>query len=183
MKTLVAQSCPTLCNPMDYNLPGFSICGIFQARVLEWVAISFSRGIFPTRKSNSGLPHCSQTLYPLSHQGSPKKVKVKALVDQSHPTLCSHMDCSLPGSSVHGILQARILKWVPYSRRSSQPRDWTQVSCIAGRFFTSWPTRETPRSSSDGNACHFSPRYEAVRFGIFPTEFAPGSTQFCLNLP
>ena len=54
------------------------------------------------------------------------------------------MDSSLPGSSVHGILQARILEWVAisFSRRSSQPKDWTQVSCIAGRFFTNWATRE-----------------------------------------
>ena len=54
------------------------------------------------------------------------------------------MDCSLPGSSVHEIHQARILEWVavPSSRVSSQPRDWTQVSCIAGRFITIWATRE-----------------------------------------
>ena len=54
------------------------------------------------------------------------------------------MDCNLPGSSVHGILQARILEWVavPFSGGSSQPRDRTQVSCIAGRFFTIWATRE-----------------------------------------
>ena len=45
----VAQLCPTLCDPMDCSLPGSSIHGIVQARVLEWVAISFSRGIFPTR--------------------------------------------------------------------------------------------------------------------------------------
>ena len=59
--------------------------------------------------------------------------------------LFNTMDCSLPGSSVHGILQARILAWVvaPFSRGSSQPRDWTQVSCIAGRFFTIWATRES----------------------------------------
>ena len=46
--------------------------------------------------------------------------------------------------TANGILQARILEWVafPFSRGSSQPRDWTQVSCIAGRFFTSWGTRE-----------------------------------------
>ena len=46
--------------------------------------------------------------------------------------------------AAHGILQARILEWVafPFSRGSSQPRDWTQVSCIVGRFFTSWATRE-----------------------------------------
>ena len=53
-------------------------------------------------------------------------------------------DYSLPGSSVHGILQARILEWVavPFPRGSFQLRDWTQVSCLAGRFFTIWPTRE-----------------------------------------
>ena len=53
------------------------------------------------------------------------------------------MDCSPPGSSVHGILQARILEWVAisFSRGSSQPRDQTRVSCTAGRFFTDWATR------------------------------------------
>ena len=63
------------------------------------------------------------------------------LVAQSRPTLCDPMGCSPPSSSVHGILQARILEWVaiPFSRGSPQPRDRTQVSCIAGRFFTSKP--------------------------------------------
>ena len=52
------------------------------------------------------------------------------------------MDCSPPGSSVHGILQAGILEWVaiPFSKGSSQPRDWTQVFCVVGRFFTNWVT-------------------------------------------
>ena len=60
------------------------------------------------------------------------------LVAQSCLTLCDPMDCSLPGSSVRGILQARILQWVaiPSSRASSQPRDRTQFSLIAGGFFT-----------------------------------------------
>ena len=59
-------------------------------------------------------------------------------VTQSCPTLCDPMDCSLPGSSVHGIFQARVLEWVviSFSRGSSQPRDQTQVSCTAGRRFT-----------------------------------------------
>ena len=59
-------------------------------------------------------------------------------------TLCDPMDCSLPGSSIHGIFQARILQWVAisFSKRSSQPRDWTQVSRIVGRRFTVWATRE-----------------------------------------
>ena len=57
------------------------------------------------------------------------------------------MDCSPPGSSVHEIFQARILEWVAisFSRGSSQPRDRNQVSCIAGRFFTDWATREALR--------------------------------------
>ena len=55
------------------------------------------------------------------------------------------MDCSPLGSSIHEILQARILEWIaiPFSRGSSQLRDQTQVSFIAGRFFTIWATRET----------------------------------------
>ena len=67
---------------------------------------------------------------------------------QSCLTLCDSMDCSPPGSSVHGIFQARILEWVatPFSQGSSWPRDWTHVSCvscIAGRFFTHWATNPT----------------------------------------
>ena len=67
-------------------------------------------------------------------------------VAQLCPTLCDPMDCSLPGSSVYGIFQARILEWVAisFSRRSSPPRDWTQVSCIVDRRFTIWATREVP---------------------------------------
>ena len=59
------------------------------------------------------------------------------LVAQSLLILCDPMDCSWPGSSVHGILQARILEWVAisFSRRTSQPRNWTWVSGIAGRVF------------------------------------------------
>ena len=59
-------------------------------------------------------------------------------------TLCDPVDYSLPGSSVHGILQVRILKWVaiPFSRRSSQPKVQTPVSQVAGRFFSVWATRE-----------------------------------------
>ena len=83
-----------------------------------------------------------------------KMRKSESEVAQSCPTLCDPVDCSPPGSSVHGILQARILEWVAisfsilewvaisFSRGSSRPRDWTRVSCIAGRRFTLWATRE-----------------------------------------
>ena len=68
----------------------------------------------------------------------------KVIVTQLCPTLYDSMDCSLLGSSVHEILQVRILVWVamPYSRGSSWPRDWTLVSCIAGRFFIVRATTE-----------------------------------------
>ena len=76
---------------------------------------------------------CLSSLFP--------KVKVK--VSQLYLTLCNPMDCM-----VHRIFQARILKWVAFSfsRGSYQPRDWTQVSCIADRFLTSWVEREALRS-------------------------------------
>ena len=66
-----------------------------------------------------------------------KEEKVK--VAQSYPTLCDLMDCS-----VHGILQTRLMEWVafPFSRGSSQPWNRTQISCIAGKVFTSWATKE-----------------------------------------
>ena len=65
-------------------------------------------------------------------------------VTQSCLTLCRHVDCSPPSSSVHGILQARTLEWIAisFSRGSSPPRDWTQVSHTAGRRFNLCTTRE-----------------------------------------
>ena len=232
---------------MDCNPPGFSVYGILQARILEWVAIPFSRGSsWPREMTLAGR------LYHLSHQESPEdKIQIQLNADwvgvragdklaeltllvpellRGHPnsvthqgtisplllggewpghyldvrkemvtagcdlfmvgrawwstwspkqvprkgklchwrnmdrgglhwekrlterqipyciascsksclTLCNPMDCSQPASSVHGILQARIPEWfaIPFSRKSFQPRDQTQVSCIAGRFLT-----------------------------------------------
>ena len=63
MKVKVAPSCPTLCDPMDYT-----VHGIPQARILEWVAIPFSGRIFPTQGSNPGLSHCRRIVYQLSHK-------------------------------------------------------------------------------------------------------------------
>ena len=70
------------------------------------------------------------------------RVKSESEVTQSCPTLSDPMDCSLPGSSIHEISQARILEWGAISfSRSSWPRDWTQISCLVGRRFTVWATR------------------------------------------
>ena len=72
------------------------------------------------------------------------EIEKKSEVAQLCLTLCNPMDCSIPGSSVHGIFQARVLEWVAisFSRESSQPRDRTWVAHIAGRHFTIWATRD-----------------------------------------
>ena len=72
---------PTLCDPVDGSPPDSSVPGILQARILEWVAISFSSAFMHAKSLQSCL------------------------------TLCDPMDCSLPGSSIHGIFQARVLEW------------------------------------------------------------------------
>ena len=71
---------------------------------------------------------------------------------------CVFMDCSPPGSSAHGIFQTRILEWVvlSFSKGSSQSRDPTEVSCIAGRFFTIWATREAPKHRFIEEPCIFA---------------------------
>ena len=77
-----------------------------------------------------------------------RKWKLKVLVLNHVKLFANTMDCSLPASSIHGILQARILEWVaiPFSRGSFWPRDQTQVPCIAGKFFTIWATREAHKA-------------------------------------
>ena len=94
-------------------------------------------GILTLRTSSHG-----KFLWPLSLKFKAVESEKKVLVLQTCPTLCDPMDCNPPGSSVHGILQARILEWVaiPFSRGSSRPGDRTWVSCIAGRFFTITPS-------------------------------------------
>ena len=85
-------------------------------------------------------------------------LKVKVLVLQSCPGLCDPMNCSPTGSSVHGILQARILECVAisFSSRSPWPRDWTQVSCTAGRFFTIWTITEKSPTNNFINCIHIT---------------------------
>ena len=85
----------------------------------------------------------------------------------SHVQLCDPMGCSPPGSSIHEILQARILEWVtmPSSRGSSQPRDQTQVSCIAGRFFT---------TGLPGKTSHFHAMCLVMSESLQPPELPPG---------
>ena len=101
--------------------------------------------------SNSLWPHGLYTPWNSPGQNllvNWEKWKVKVLAAQLCLTLCDPVNCSLPGSSVHGILQVRVVEWVtiPFSTGSSQGllncRDWIQVSQIAGGFFTIWATRK-----------------------------------------
>ena len=186
-----------------------SVHGILQARILEWVSMSFSRGssqprnqtrvshiagrrfiLWATREAHKFLLHLFKKkkngsiliikslkwrdillfIYLLNPFLSPKTSSPTLCVyvsgAKSSQSLCDPTDCSPPGFSVHGIVQARILEWIafPFSRESSQPRDWTWVSCIAGRFFTIWATWEAsligqlPYRWPSLSANHVSPR-------------------------
>ena len=103
----------------------------------------------------------------IGHNPCESEKKAKVLVTQSYLTLCDPMDCSPLDSFVHGILQARILERVAisFSRVSSWPRNWTEVSCIAGKFFTIWATwgalSEPPGKPS--NLIH--PYYKSIERG------------------
>ena len=114
--------------------------GILQARILEWVVIpSWSGLIFPTQGSNPLQANSSPSELP----GKDSQIKWLLFFKKWEQNLSEPMDCSLPGSSIHGILQARILEWVAISlsRGSSQPRDQTLVFRTSGRFFTIWATK------------------------------------------
>ena len=80
------------------------------------------------------------------------KVKSDSEVAQSGLTLCNAVDCSPPGSSLHGILQARILEWgaIAFSRGSSWTSDWSRVTHISGRCFNLWARREAHEGSPRG---------------------------------
>ena len=127
--------------------------------VVQWSRLCFhcrGRGFDP--RSGTKIPHsvwCDQEVFSfLMDLYIQKKwnstytsylTEIQFKMDLKYkPTLCDPVDCSLPGSSIYGILQARVLEWVAIScyRGFSQLRDRTLVSCIAGRHFTLWATRE-----------------------------------------
>ena len=92
----VAQLCPTLCDPMDCSLPGSSVHGTFQARVLGVDCHFLLQGIFPTQGLNPGLPHCRQTLHRLSHQGSPGEMKSTAEAQEDACTRRAEVKLMVP---------------------------------------------------------------------------------------
>ena len=140
------ESCPTLRNTRDYSLPVSSVHGILQARTLEGVAMPSSRG--PSQPTDHICVSCDSCIAgsflatePVGKLYMQSEAKWKSL---------SHAQLFVTPWTVYGIPQARIMEWVafPFSRGFSQPRDQTQVSHIAGEFFTSWATREAQEHGS-----------------------------------
>ena len=163
MKTLIWKD---TCTPM-FRAALFSVAKIRkQLKWLwtgEWIKMwhmhiyihtcthtyTYTMDCYSAIKKNEFLPFVPMCIDPknttLSKISQTEKDKWKwSEVTQSCPTPCDPMDCSLPGSSLHGILQTRVLVWVAisFSGGSSQPRDRTRVSCIPGRCFNLWATRE-----------------------------------------
>ena len=127
--TVLAPSCRTSQMPLKFPLPAFTS----KMQIISFVF---------------------QSLYnscEIKNEVTLKRVPMKMLVAQSCPTLYNPMEHNPPGSSVHGILQAEVLRWVamPFSRGSSWSKDRTQVSCTEGGFFTTWATREAKRAPRD----------------------------------
>ena len=149
--------------------------------------------ILSTRRLNQKLT-CPVLLPPAAWKWSESEVA------PSCPTLCNPMDCSLPGSSIHGIFQSRVLEWVAtsFSRRSSRPRNWTRVSRIVGRRFTIWATSEVHQqlrhfhfalgptvyaaSPAANSMLDFHSRTRAG-FGNFPSKDHPGPGSLPLGKP
>ena len=137
VKVLVAQLYPNLRNNMGCSSPpGSSVHGILQARMLEWIAISFSRRI---SRDWTWVSCIAGRFFTTEPQGKPLKFIWKWKVLSRLLTLCDPMD-----DTVHEILQTRTLEWVafPFSRGSSQPRDQTQVSALQADSLPAEPPGE-----------------------------------------
>ena len=194
----VSCSCTCVCSVVSDSLqphglqstkllypPGATVHGISQARILEWVGISYSSSTewinsnFAGEKLLKGLlnwitnvsntythsvfckkssPLWMTLIICLCEKNRVHSQKIESEVAQSCPTLCDPMYCSLPGSSIHGIFQARILDCVAisFSRGSSWPRDQIRVSHTADRLFTIWAIRKTHTVPSQFKYCRTS---------------------------
>ena len=120
----------------------FLVC--FLASAYKWCHLSFLVWLFSLSIIILKVHPCCSHSRVSSFFNNTSLTESESEVAQSYPTLCGPMDYSLPGFSIRGIFQARVLEWVAisFSRGSSRPGDRTQVSRIAGRHFILWATRE-----------------------------------------
>ena len=168
MRWSVFPKDPPICWPKSINLlrtllgpsvtkgPGFTICFVV---VFQLCLASLSSDNVPFKKVYKSWFYIfsvftdaltSRGLFSLGQNAPLNAKESESEVAQPCPTLPDPMDYILPGSSVHGIFQARVLEWVAisFSRGSSWRRDWTWVSRTAGRCFTLWATREATKINS-----------------------------------
>ena len=118
---------------MDCSLPGSSVHGISQARIVEWVAIAFSRGSSWPRDRTwvSWIVGRRFTIW-ATREVKSNQSESESEVAQSCLTLCDPVDCSPPGSSIHGILQAWILEWVALIKGACKRGELSQAREIRG---------------------------------------------------
>ena len=127
MEVWVAQSCQTLCNPMDCSPPGSSVHGILQERILECVVIPFSRGwIFLTQGLNLGLLHCRQILYHLSHINRyfTKDLQMVNKHMKRHSTL------SLLGSYIKNPITIHLSEWPKHKSHAKYWGRYEETRCL-----------------------------------------------------
>ena len=150
------SSQPCYCNLLCPQGVSVASC-LFRrfSKVSKWVWARLLSNYCLCPRTTESVRFCTrslwgQSLFPITLQLS-WKYALCVLVTQSCPTLWDPMDCSSPGSSVHGIFQAKIQEYVafPFSRESSQPRDQTQVFHVTGRFFTVWATSEALKKDTN----------------------------------
>ena len=142
-------SANTFCLPSFVSPRMSSIWAAPSLYSQEW-GQSRANGRLTPGDQRSWEEHILEIFGVICYHSMTRLVLTEVEVAQFCPTLCNHMDCSPSDSSVHGILQVRMLELVaiPFSRGPSHARVWTQVSCIAGRFSSIWATREAPQQSS-----------------------------------
>ena len=139
---LVTQSCPTLCNSLDYSPPGSSVHGILQARILEWVAIPFSRGSSRTQESVTSLLHCRWILLPIwstrEALRTKNKVRNKPFWHRMVPWWTQRKWLLWVGQKVHSVLSKNKNTYFSFSPRT-----------LLNSIFTNWrnssgqPNRKT----------------------------------------
>ena len=160
---------------MDCSLPGFSVHGIFQARILEWDSHSVLQGIFLTQGSNPGLLCCRQILYCLSHQRNPCRSSVSS-VTPSCPTLCDPMDYSTPSFPVHYQLLELVQTHVHWVSDGIQPSHPLPSPSPPATIFPS--IRVFSNEASLGIRW---PKYWSFSFSISPSNEHPGLISFRMD--
>ena len=171
----VAPSCPTLCNPMDCSLTGSSVHGILQAIVLEWIAISFSRGSSQSR-TRTWVSHIVDFTHIVALPPEPLGIEHQfSSVAQLCLTLCDPMNCSTPGLPVHHQLPEFTQTHVHRVTDAIQPSHPLSSPSPA-------PNPSQHQSlSNESTLCMRWPKYWSFSFSIIPSKEIPELSSFRMD--